>query len=95
VSDIGDPLARPRRSATVRVVDRTGSAKLVDADGEPILGLNETALAIWDLCDGATAVEEMVDAVVSAFPVDAAQAAQDVAAVVAEFDRMQLLDHGQ
>jgi len=93
VSENGGGLTRPRRAASIQVVDRTGSAKLVDASGSPVLGLNHTALAIWDLCDGSTTIEEMVDAVVSAFLVDADQATADVAAIVAEFDQMMLLDH--
>jgi pyrroloquinoline quinone biosynthesis protein D len=88
-----DRLDTPRRRASIQVVDRGADAKLVDASGRPILGLNDTALAIWDLCDGDTTVEEMFQAVVSAFPVEPDRAAADVAAVVAEFDRMNCLDH--
>ncbi|MHB1801823.1 MAG: PqqD family protein [Actinomycetes bacterium] len=40
------------------------------APGEPArttLVLNDTALALWELCDGQTSVQEMVDAVCALF----------------------------
>jgi len=42
--------------------DDTGPS-LVDADGVRLCVLNETALALWELCDGGTAPDEIVDAV--------------------------------
>lgn len=52
-----------------------------------ILKLNETALAIWDLCDGATTVDEMVEAVVE-LGLDEQRARTDVEGVVDEFERL-------
>ena len=44
--------------------DRTGRPALIDHSGTSAARLNETALAIWDLCDGNTTIEEMIIAVV-------------------------------
>jgi pyrroloquinoline quinone biosynthesis protein D len=52
------------------------------------LGLNETALAIWDLCDGSTTVAEMVVAVVELTGIDADQVTADVVRVVDEYTRL-------
>lgn len=40
--------------------------------------LNPTALALWELCDGTTDVEEMVSAVCRLFAVDRERARHDV-----------------
>jgi pyrroloquinoline quinone biosynthesis protein D len=92
VSDFHGVAQRPLRSPGVRVADRGGDAKLVDGSGTPVLALNDTALAIWDLCDGATTVEEMVEAVVTAFAVDLPEATADVEDVIGQLGRMGVLD---
>jgi Coenzyme PQQ synthesis protein D (PqqD) len=76
---------RPIRVSGVSVTGRDSEPTLVGAP--QLLQLNETALAIWDLCDGATTVDEMVDAVVD-LGLDAAQARADVQGVVDEFQRL-------
>ena len=54
--------------------------------------LNETALAIWDLCDGDTWPEEMIDAVclVSGLPREVV--AEDVGRILHQFDHAGLID---
>ena len=76
---------RPIRVVGVSVSGRDSAPTLVGAP--EIFRLNETALAIWDLCDGATTVDEMVDAVVE-LGLDDAQARADVQGVVDEFERL-------
>ena len=83
--------AAPRQAPWVHVEDRTGSPRLVDQSGHQELQLNDTALAIWDLCDGATTVDEMAHAVVVAFGIDPVQALGDVQRVIADFRRLSLL----
>ncbi len=95
MSDDRSVPTKPRRAPWVRVVDRTGTSKLVDSRGDQLLQLNDTALAIWDLCDGETAVAEMAQAVVEAFPVDEETAVEDVQTVVEAFDRLHLLEHAE
>jgi len=56
---------------------------LVDADGREVLQLNDTALAIWDLCDGVTTLDEMVAAVLQLFQADPGAVASDVTETIA------------
>jgi hypothetical protein len=63
------------------VDDRAG---LFDRRGAQVCVLNETALALWELCDGATAPEEMVDAVRVACGLDREVAAADIERTLTE-----------
>jgi hypothetical protein len=51
---------------------------LVDVDGRTKFALNDTALALWDLCDGSHTVDEMVAAIVALFHADADSVRRDV-----------------
>jgi hypothetical protein len=53
--------------------------------------MNDTALAIWDLCDGATRPDEMVGAIcqVTQLPVDVVS--EDVERILTEFDTAHLV----
>lgn len=64
---------RPRRTA-----DRPSVKSITGAVVEPGVVLNPTALALWELCDGSTAIEEMVAAVSELFAIPPPQARQDV-----------------
>jgi pyrroloquinoline quinone biosynthesis protein D len=67
----------PRRRDGVKL-RREGDAHIVwDPVGGPAHLLNETALAIWQLCDGETSPQEMVAASCMLFAVDPDQVAQD------------------
>lgn len=83
---------RPLRSPDVQLSGR-GSAPVL-AEAGRTLGLNETALAIWDLCDGRTTVDEMVVAVVELTGIDADQVSDDVGRVVEEFRHLGLVTFG-
>lgn len=72
----------PRRRAGVTQVGAGGTLVLRDAEGHDLCALNETASALWDLCDGRTSVEEMVDAVCQVCAVDADQARRDIAVAI-------------
>ena len=72
----------PRRRTGVTRVEAGGVQFLRDGRGHDLCAVNETASALWDLCDGETSVEEMVDAVVQVCAVDAEQARRDIAAAV-------------
>jgi pyrroloquinoline quinone biosynthesis protein D len=76
----------PARAPGARLSGR-GSRPVLDFAGRT-LGLNETALAIWDLCDGSTTVAEMVVAVVELTGIDADQVTADVVRVVDEYTRL-------
>ena len=77
-----DLASRPLRAETVRVEGRESDPVLVG--GPEVLRLNDTALAIWDLCDGETTLEEMATAVVDLAGVSEDQARSDVVGVVSE-----------
>lgn len=53
--------------------------------------LNETALAIWDLCDGQTSPEEMVTAVVELTGMHPDVVTEDVERILKEFEEAGLL----
>ena len=48
--------------------------------------LNETALAIWDLCDGETTPQEMVGAICQLCGMHPDVVGEDVARILAEFE---------
>lgn len=57
----------PRRSHGVVVIATTNSPQLRTVDGTTVCEVNETALALWQLCDGTTTAEEMIDGVCALF----------------------------
>lgn len=54
--------------------------------------LNETALAIWDLCDGETRPEEMMTAICEVTGLPPEVVAEDVERILLEFDHAELID---
>lgn len=75
---------RPCRRDGVRVeVDEAGSA-LVRGTTQ-LATLNDPALAVWELCDGRTTVEEIVTAIGVLFDADPATLQRDVAATLGRF----------
>jgi PqqD family protein of HPr-rel-A system len=54
--------------------------------------LNETALAIWDLCDGETKPEEMVNAICDITSLPPEVVAEDVERILLEFDTAELIE---
>ncbi|HET9441889.1 MAG TPA: PqqD family protein [Acidimicrobiales bacterium] len=72
----------PRRHPGVTRVDTGDAGVMRDAEGHDLCAVNETASALWDLCDGETTVEEMVDAVCQVCAVEPEQARRDIAAAL-------------
>ena len=68
----------PRRGDDLSVRHRDGGAVIVDADGHEVVSLDDTAAALWELCDGETDVEEITDAVCTVWDVDRDVARRDV-----------------
>ena len=66
-----DVTLRPRHLPGTRLEQSGGRVIVCDADRKVMLSLNESAAALWELCDGSTTVEEMVMAIceVSSLPV--------------------------
>jgi PqqD family protein of HPr-rel-A system len=50
--------------------------------------LNETARAIWELCDGETTVDEMISAIVELSGLHPDVVTEDVERAIAEFERL-------
>ncbi len=80
--------SRPARPAGFRV-HGTGDGTTVVVTGPPeaAFRLNDTALALWELCDGRTTVAEMVGAASVLFAEKPADLARDVLAALAELQR--------
>lgn len=73
---------------------------LEDMDGElllynPInattLHLNGPSAIVWNLCDGETSVQKMIDAVKEAYPDQTDQIEADIVAVVSDFVEREFL----
>jgi hypothetical protein len=54
--------------------------------------LNETALALWELCDGLTTSDEMVSAICVLFAAGQPDIAADVQRTLSEFETRHLLE---
>lgn len=67
---MSDALRVPVHTDGVALRDGPDGARLVDGQGRSVWALNATALALWELCDGETSVEEMVGAVAALFSAD-------------------------
>jgi hypothetical protein len=81
---------KQRSGVNVRIVD--GEMVILDREGGLIHQLNRTARYIWDLCDGRSTLVEISQELVEAFDVNPKTAADDVAAVVEQLGRLNLLE---
>jgi pyrroloquinoline quinone biosynthesis protein D len=90
-----DAAGLPRRRTGIEVRRHGDRAVLVDATGAEVCEMNETALALWELCDGETRPEEIVIAICEAFAVPHDQAAEDVDRTLGELRAAGLLDDGR
>lgn len=79
-----------RADAAARIVD--GEAVVVTPHDSQVHELNEVATFVWSRCDGRASGQQLVDAVVEAFEVDRADAARDVAELLAALERKGLID---
>lgn len=65
-------------------MDRSdGESTLRDGTGRKLCAANDTAVALWELCDGRTTVDEMVLAIRQIWRVDAATVTADVTRALA------------
>ena len=89
----------PMRRMDVRLIDDDTRSVLIDDQEGGTHVLNPTARAIWELCDGTTTLDELVDAICKVFSVPHGVALRDVAAVLAQFEGAGLVswgpDHGE
>jgi hypothetical protein len=82
----------PRRRLDVEVREDGSDSEVVAASSDAVHVLNPTARAIWELCDGATTVDEMVAAICQLFDVPRSTAFRDVHAVIGQLQRAGLVN---
>ena len=77
----------PCQQPGIRVERRTKRALIFDAEQTKVLSLNESASAVWELCDGRTTIDEMVMAICQVTSVRPDQAREDVEMTLAKLER--------
>ena len=80
---------RQRSDVTRQTID--GEAVILDRRSQQIHQLNEAGSFIWDKCDGATAVSEIIRSVTERFDVERDVATADVNRTVEELRTLGLL----
>lgn len=68
-----------------------GEIAVYDREGGRVHLMNDSALAIWDLCDGETTAEEMVAAICELFRMHPDVVTEDVTRTLQEFDQAGLV----
>lgn len=82
---------RPLRSPGVWLRQARGENVIYDPTTGSVHLLNETAQAIWDLCDGDTTVAEMVDAICTLTAMHRDVVVEDVDRILTQFGAAGLL----
>ena len=82
---------RPLRNPEVWLRQAKAENAIYDPSTGSVHLLNETARAIWDLCDGETTVEEMVTAIVELCGMHRDIVIEDVDRILTEFGAAGLL----
>jgi len=91
---------RPAPRRGVSAVELDENLALYDDVGQLLILLNLSAAAVWELCDGATTVGEMVEVLAGPHPAEAELIAEDVRQTVRRLAELALVadaeaDHGQ
>jgi len=79
-----------RSDLNVRVVEN--ETVVLDRQGGQIHQLNQTATYIWDRCDGKTTVWKIANGFAADFEINPKTADKDVAAIVWQLQRLNLLE---
>lgn len=89
------PATQTLKRRTGLNVRKVGAESVIlDKAGGLIHQLNPTATYIWEQCDGAATPESIVTRLIQVFQVDPADATRDVATLLAEMKRLNLLESG-
>jgi hypothetical protein len=83
---------RPKRRSDVNDRFVEGEVVVLDRQAGLIHQLNQTASYIWDRCNGQLTVAEIADQLALTFDVDFRTAAEDVVAVIRQFQNQRLLE---
>lgn len=81
----------PLRKEGLFLRQARGENAVYDPETGSVHLLNATAWAIWDLCDGGTDPEEMIDAICEISRMHRDLVSEDVRRVLGEFDQAGLL----
>jgi len=87
-----DSTRKPLRRHDLEVVEVDGAFDIVDRDGMSLYRLNDTARALWDVCDGETSIDEMIDAAGQLFDAPTPVLRADVIQGISEFYSRGLLE---
>ena len=82
---------RPLRRGGSSAVELDDNLGLYDEVGQLLILLNTSAATIWELCDGATTLDEMVRALTRVHPEQAAEIAEDVRQTMAKLAELGLV----
>jgi hypothetical protein len=83
---------RPKRKEGLFIRQAKGENAVYDPVSGQVHLLNATAWAIWDLCDGDTDPEEMIDAIVEISRMHRDLVSEDVQRILGDFDGAGLLE---
>ena len=88
-----DPERRPRRRPDAQLLLKTGRIVISDdsGDGAVVATLNESAAAVWELCDGTTTVGEIVSAICDLSSIAPSRARRDVERTLAALEEAGLM----
>jgi hypothetical protein len=83
---------RPKRRSDVRTQVVADELVILDRGGETIHHLNTTAAFVWGACDGTLTPSELAERLATRFEVAPEAAARDVAQLLGELQRLNLLE---
>jgi Coenzyme PQQ synthesis protein D (PqqD) len=81
----------PMRRAGASAVELDDNLALYDDVGQLLILLNTSAAAVWERCDGSTAIGDMVGALAAAYGTDPDDIAEDVRLTVAKLAELGLV----
>lgn len=93
MNQAADPRGLPRRLGNVWIKRENNEAAIFDPATRALHRLNPSALAIWELCDGETTIEDMAGAVSELTDVSIADATKDITATLVQLSELGLLDN--
>jgi len=82
----------PKRRADLSFRDVEGETVVLDRRLGKVHQLNRTASYVWQRCDGRTEVREIVASLARSYGVEPGDVEGDVAAVMAQFAELRLID---
>ena len=85
------PSTRPAQRGGVSAVELDENLALYDDVGQLLILLNTSAAAVWELCDGETTVDQMVEVLAAPHPAEAALIAEDIRQTVRRLAELELV----